>query len=187
MVVIKRGDITVFSLFYSGCVRIFAGLLGDKSPVRRNILAGVAASYGGLLTVISLSFKTFPTLLTFSVLYAIGGGMFVFALVSIVEKYAGLCLINDTLNTGLEDLRLCGKGPRIENCKHWLIYIETNPTGSKSHDFAKNVVQCSGANSEQPTIYIFSNGWSDRNPWIHQWCSYYYSFEIAMRLRFIHY
>ena len=115
---IKREDIIVFSLFYSGCVRIFAGLLGDKSPVRRNILAGVAASYGGLLTVISLSFKTFPTLLTFSVLYAIGGGIFAFALVSIVEKYAGLCLINDTLNTGLKDLRLCGKGPRIENCKH---------------------------------------------------------------------
>ena len=62
------------SSILSGCVRIFAGWLGDRPCVTRNLLAGISASYGGLLTVISLFFQTFPTLLMFAILYGIGGG-----------------------------------------------------------------------------------------------------------------
>ena len=146
----EMGDMIVFSLFYSGCVRIFAGLLGDKSPVRRNILAGIAASYGGLLTVISLSFKTFPTLLTFAVLYAIGGGMLALLVMLIWKMSKCVFLTNGILNTGR---LLCERSPEFRTVNNdsvtlTLIPLDVNPMASQGLTY--NLWQCSGSHPEFP-------------------------------------
>ena len=61
-------------LNFSGIVRVIAGWIGDRPCVTRNILAGAASLYCGVLTIISLSFRTFPTMLLFMLLFGLGGG-----------------------------------------------------------------------------------------------------------------
>ncbi len=61
-------------IFCSGLVRVLAGWVGDRPRVVRNLMAGSAAAYCGALTVLSLAFSTFPSLLAFCLLYGLGGG-----------------------------------------------------------------------------------------------------------------
>ena len=64
----------LWNWIFSGIVRVIAGWIGDRPCVTRNILAGAASMYCGVLTITSLSFRTFPTMLLFMLLFGLGGG-----------------------------------------------------------------------------------------------------------------
>ena len=63
--------------YFSGIVRVPAGWLGDKNGVSRNGLAGLMAMYSGIVTIVSIAFTNFTTMIIYSFLFGIGGGLII--------------------------------------------------------------------------------------------------------------
>ena len=62
--------------FCSGFLRILAGYIGDLRYISRNGLAGAFCIFCGLLSVVSILFETFTSLMVYCVLFGIGAGLF---------------------------------------------------------------------------------------------------------------